>query len=108
VEREHFDEWALSLAPSPDLLSSYRDGKMDWPSFKCGFKNELRKNVASIEAILALNHISKSQNVTPLCYEKSGVACHRHIVRGMVESPELLEPQEHRSQFVPEHTNNGE
>ncbi|TMI12390.1 DUF488 family protein [Candidatus Bathyarchaeota archaeon] len=105
VERTRFDEWAISLAPSQELLFSYRNGNKNWSSFKRSFLIELRDNVESIEAIHVLNEVSRKQNVTLLCYEQSGVACHRHIVRDVVESPELIDPQDLRLQLQPEHAN---
>ncbi len=66
---------------------------------------ELKDNVESIETIHVLNDVSRKQNVTLLCYEQSGVACHRHIVRDIVESPGLLSSQDLRLQLQPEHTN---
>ncbi len=52
---------------------------------------ELRGNVESIEAIHTLNAVGKKQDVTLLCYEQSGLPCHRHIVRDIIETPALLE-----------------
>ena len=64
---------------------------------------ELKDSVESIETIQVLNDVSKKQNVTLLCYEQSGVACHRHIVRDIVETPELLGVLDIRLQLQSEH-----
>jgi uncharacterized protein YeaO (DUF488 family) len=69
---------------------SYKRGEKDWVEFKLSFVRELRSNLDSIEAITTLYEISRNRNITLLCYEKSGVPCHRHLVRDLIEQPELL------------------
>lgn len=91
VKKEHFDEWAYILSPSPGLLFSYKDGKVDWETFKDKFIGELKADINSVEAIRVLHEISESEDITLLCFEKSGNPCHRHLVRDIVERPELLE-----------------
>ncbi len=90
VKKDRFDEWVQVLSPSPELLFSYRDGKKDWEGFRMSFITELSDNVDSLEAIQALNEASKTENVTLLCYERSGNPCHRHLVRDIVETPSLI------------------
>ena len=91
VERTRFDEWALSLSPSSELLFSYKRGSRNWSSFKRKFMMELRNNVESVEVIRTLNEVGKKKDITLLCYEQSGIPCHRHIVRDIIETPALLE-----------------
>jgi uncharacterized protein YeaO (DUF488 family) len=92
IERTHFHEWALSLSPSPELLFSYKRGNRNWSSFKRMFIAELKRNIESLDTIGTLNEIGQNRDITLLCYEQSGVACHRHIVRDIIETPKLLEP----------------
>lgn len=90
VQRAHFHEWASTLSPNPNLLFDYREGKINWDTFKGSFIAQLRDDVASLDAILALNDWGKAHDITLLCFEKSGVPCHRHLVRDIVENPTLL------------------
>ena len=51
---------------------------------------QLRNDVEGLEAIQALHDWGKTHNITLLCFEKSGVPCHRHLVRDVIENPTLL------------------
>lgn len=90
VKKEHFDQWAYVLSPSPALLASYKKGEKDWGEFKESFLAEMRISLDSLEAIQALNSLSQVQDITLLCYERSGVPCHRHLVREIIAAPFLL------------------
>lgn len=103
IKKEHFDLWLRELSPSIDLLLSYKHGVRSWQEFKSIFVSELRNNIDSLEALQALNNEAMRTNVTLLCYEKEGQPCHRHLVRDMIEFPQLI-----RGDFVPKDTNNHE
>jgi len=90
VKKDRFDRRIIALSPSRGLLSSYRDGEKDWDQFSKTFLSELRANPESLEAIRSLHALSKSQDVTLLCYERSGAPCHRYLVRDMVAAPDLV------------------
>lgn len=99
VKKEHFDLWIRELSPSVSLLSSYKKGECNWQEFKINFLSELRDNIDSLEAVHALNDYSSSQDITLLCYEKQNQPCHRHLVRDILQWPELL-----RASFEPQDT----
>lgn len=90
VQRSHFDEWVSILSPSPELLFGYKEGKIGWDSFKDSFMSQLKTDIGSLDAILALNDLSRKHNITLLCFERSGTPCHRHIVRDVIENPTLV------------------
>lgn len=90
VRRENFDEWVSSLSPKPELLFKYKHGAIDWDSFKRSFMLQLKNDIDGLEAVFALHDLSKMHDITLLCFEKSGVPCHRHLVRDVVENPSLL------------------
>jgi uncharacterized protein YeaO (DUF488 family) len=90
VKKDRFDQRIIALSPSRELLSSYREGKKDWDQFSESFLSELRANPKSLEAIRSLHALSRTQPVTLLCYERSGVPCHRYLVRDLVGAPDLL------------------
>lgn len=87
VKRDRFDRRIIALSPSRALLSSYRDREKDWDEFSESFLSELRANPESLEAIQSLHALSLAQEVTLLCYERSGAPCHRYLVRDMVVAP---------------------
>jgi uncharacterized protein YeaO (DUF488 family) len=91
VKKEQFDDWGYALSPTPDLLFSYKDGKVSWDAFKEKFIIQLRDDIASQEAIRTLHELSENEEITLLCFEKSGNPCHRHLVRDIVENPKLLD-----------------
>jgi uncharacterized protein YeaO (DUF488 family) len=90
ILKTHFDAWASALSPSPGLLFSFKEGKKSWDGFKRSFLAELKKNIDSLEAVQALNELSQKRDVTVLCYERDGIPCHRHLVRDIIETPQLL------------------
>lgn len=90
VRKDHFDLWVRELSPSADLLLKYKEGKVSWAEFKVSFLSEIRDNIDSLEVLYALNNESRNTDITLLCYEKEGQPCHRHLVRDIVEWPELL------------------
>ncbi|MGI0047030.1 MAG: DUF488 domain-containing protein [Nitrosotalea sp.] len=103
VKKDHFDVWIRELAPSPELLQSYKQGQRNWDEFKMSFLSELRDNIDSLEVIHALNQQNVVKNITLLCYERDGTPCHRHMVKNIIEEPNLL-----KSFFVSENTDNHE
>lgn len=71
--------------------------------------------MASLDVILALNDFSKANDVTLLCFEKSGIPCHRHLVRDIVENPALLgvrleteDANDHEGVAIQSHVSNQE
>lgn len=90
IPKERFNEWAFTLSPSPELLFAYREGRIDWDTFAREFIIQLSKEAGCVEAIQTLHELSQTEDITLLCFEKDGNPCHRHLVRDIVEKPELL------------------
>ena len=90
IKQNHFDYWLRELSPSATILFGYKHGKLTWDDFKNALLQELKKNIDSLEAIYSLNDEIARRDITLLCYEKAGNPCHRHIIRDLIESPELL------------------
>ena len=80
VKKDRFDRWEKALSPSRELLAAYRGGEKSWDQFKGAFLSEMSASPESAEAIRALSLLAKAQDVTLLCYEKSGLNCHRYLV----------------------------
>jgi len=102
IKKGHFDDWVRVLSPSPALLLSYKDGKIDWETFKQKFLDELSNNIDSIEVINILHDEMRTDAITLLCFEKSGKHCHRHFVRDIIENPKKL----YNRNFIPQYADN--
>jgi uncharacterized protein YeaO (DUF488 family) len=101
VRKDHFDQWMRQLAPSAQLLKSYKLGEKNWEQFTIALLSELRDNTDSLETIHRLHSQSNFNNITLLCYEKDGNPCHRHILKEILEKPKMI-----NSYFVSENTDN--
>ncbi len=85
VKKDRFDRWLRDLSPSRELLGAYRSGEKSWEVFESEFTAELNASPSSMLAIRSLREESRKGNVTLLCYEKSGLPCHRYIVAKLVK-----------------------
>jgi len=90
VKKDRFDQRMVALSPSSGLLSSYRKGEKGWEQFSEDFLSEMRANPDSVKAIGRLRALSDARDITPLCYERSGIPCHRYLVRDILAEPSLL------------------
>ncbi|MGI0012690.1 MAG: DUF488 family protein, N3 subclade, partial [Nitrososphaera sp.] len=99
VRKEHFDYWLQELSPSKKLLFDYKESRITWSEFKEHFLLEITENNDSLDAIYALNHHGKFGDVTVLCYERAGNPCHRHLIRDIIDDPNLIS-----CSFEPKHT----
>ena len=90
VKREKYDVWVRELAPSAELLKKYKNSEIEWTEFSKLLLIELQSNLDSIEAIHALHSKGNHRDITLLCHEKDGDPCHRHMVKNLIDKPELL------------------
>jgi len=73
-----FDMLMIGLAPSKDLLLSYKKGKIKWKEYEERYKNEvLKKNNELVELVADM---AEDRDVTLLCWEKSPQKCHRRLI----------------------------
>lgn len=80
IKKTHFDEWKRELSPSPNLLKSYKEGKIDWKRYERDFVNEMKSHSKMLQSLTSTN-----QNITLLCYEKDDTHCHRYIIKNMID-----------------------
>ena len=62
------------LAPTKELLSAYKDGKIDWP----GYEQEFNRIITDRQ-IEKLFSTADLNNLCFLCSEKSADKCHRRL-----------------------------
>jgi uncharacterized protein YeaO (DUF488 family) len=85
VKKERFDLWLRGASPTPGLLKEFKTGVIGWAEFSKRFRKQLISLEESKAAIDQIAELSKSGDITLLCYEKEGENCHRTIVKSRVE-----------------------
>lgn len=83
VKKEHFDEWKRELAPSRELLKSYKNEEITWKKFEEEFLKQMN-NPISLETIQKLARKAKNDSVTILCYCNKDSNCHRHLIHDLI------------------------
>ncbi len=73
-----FDMWLPALSPSHQLLTDYHAKKVNWDEYLDIFKKEVLKKQTTL--IKMICDLSKNNDVTLLCWEKSPEKCHRRLV----------------------------
>jgi uncharacterized protein YeaO (DUF488 family) len=86
---DYFDVWFPLLAPSSELLKWLK--RRDWPSEKVRFSSlrsryvsEMKKTDAR-QAIKLLAELARSTQLSIGCYCENESACHRSILRELIE-----------------------
>ena len=64
------------FAPTKELLTAYKEGKIDWPEYERIFNDLLAER--QVEKLFAT--AADLDDVCFLCAEKSADQCHRHLV----------------------------
>jgi uncharacterized protein YeaO (DUF488 family) len=86
VKKDRFDRWMKELSPSKELLKAYRSKEKSWDQFESEFRAELEASPEAQEAIRSLRSDSARSPVTLLCYESSGLPCHRYIIASIIDA----------------------
>lgn len=73
----------LDLAPSTDLLFSYKENKINEEQYKKRYLEELKKLSFNIIIKFLLKEL-ENKDVILLCYENKNSFCHRHILRELL------------------------
>jgi uncharacterized protein YeaO (DUF488 family) len=84
VSRERIDEYVRAVAPSRELVRAYKDGRIDWPSFRETYLAEMERPEAAAE-IRRLADLSRREDITLLCVCREGENCHRYVLRDLIE-----------------------
>lgn len=85
ASRGYFDVWLPLLAPSSQLLSDYRKGKLSWRQFFRHYRTEMREPAARhvIEFVAA---VARGQSVHLGCFCADADKCHRSILKELIET----------------------
>lgn len=74
------------LAPSWDLLNSYKDSLTDWHEYERRFRREM-ENPEAVKEMRRIKELAKTRDVRLICYEKN-YPCHRFILMDLINSME--------------------
>lgn len=72
--------------PPKDLMNLYKEGRVDSKLFRESYTLHVLDKLNPSEVVLDLYTISSNNAVALLCYESYDKFCHRHIVRGWLQS----------------------
>jgi len=85
VSRDAVSSYVSALAPSRDLLRTFKDHSIGWREFATGYRHEMQGDEPRRE-IEHLAHTAASRKVTLLCTCREDVQCHRSLLRDIVEA----------------------
>lgn len=83
VPRGAVDGWDKDLGPSPYLLERWRQGKLDWESFRREYEAEMRSQG---EKLRALATRARQETITLLCGCQDEERCHRTELKRLIEA----------------------
>jgi uncharacterized protein YeaO (DUF488 family) len=86
---DYFDVWFPLLSPSTELLKWVKERewpseRVRWPKFKARYTAEMNKTDAR-QAIKLLAALASATQVSIGCYCENESACHRSILRELIE-----------------------
>jgi len=71
----------IGLAPTDDLLESYKSGKVSWEMYVNVFRMDMLDRTTTGKAIKRIKTLlNEGKNVILCCYEKDYRKCHRYIL----------------------------
>ena len=83
VPRAAADEYVRALAPSEELLRSFKDGRIDWWAFRKRYLEEMKAAEPQAE-LRRLAALAGTRPLTLLCVCKEESRCHRSLLRELV------------------------
>ena len=90
VVKERVNGWIKDLGPSPSLLGSLKEGRMDWPAFVAGYRLEVEGTARGQALLEEVQRLEETHGtVTLLCHEdlsSPGAHCHREILKEMLST----------------------
>jgi len=86
-----FDFWMRDLAPSVNLLNSYKNDEVTEEQYVHQYSNEIFSNPKAIDSMLKLYDMSREKDVWLICYEKEGY-CHRKTLLNCIQNIQKYVP----------------
>ncbi len=83
VPRGSADEYVRALAPSEELLRAFKEGRIDWWTFRKRYLEEMEAAEPQGE-IRRLAALASTRPLTLMCVCKEESRCHRSLLKGLV------------------------
>ena len=83
VPRGAADEYARALAPSEELLRAFKEGRIDWWTFRKRYLEEMKAPEPQGE-VRRLAALASTRPVTLLCVCREESRCHRSLLRELI------------------------
>ena len=83
VPRAAADEYVRALAPSEELLRSFKDGRIVWWTFRKRYLDEMKAAESQAE-VRRLAALAATRPLTLMCVCKEESRCHRSLLRELV------------------------
>jgi len=83
VSRDSIDEYVRALAPSRELLHSFKDGAIAWSELRNGYLTEMQGEDRQRE-IKRIAKIAAHEPINLLCVCRDAEQCHRSILAELV------------------------
>ncbi len=80
ISKDKVDHWFRALGTDPDLIKSWKGGKLSWPEFRRRYLASLQKAEAQAE-LKKLRVLAREGPVTLLCSCQDETRCHRGILK---------------------------
>lgn len=84
VSRERAGTYKRLLAPSRELLRSFKDGMIEWDAFEPAYREQMTGEAQRAE-IAALARQAATETVTVMCACREEAQCHRRLLRELIE-----------------------
>jgi uncharacterized protein YeaO (DUF488 family) len=82
VRKDAVDAWEPDLGPSRELLSAFRQGRIDWETLSRRYVDEMGERRELMERY---RELARSRTITLLCSCADESRCHRTLLRGLLE-----------------------
>ena len=83
VPRAAADEYVRALSPSEELLRAFKDGRIDWWTFRKRYQSEVQAPQAQSE-VRRLASLASTRPLTLMCVCKEETRCHRSLLRELI------------------------
>jgi len=84
VSKERGGTYVRVLGPSRDLLHAFKQGEITWPEYEARYLEEMQGE-RQREEIARIADFARSETVTVMCMCKDDSACHRRLLRELIE-----------------------
>lgn len=87
VKKERADIWIRGLGPSPQLIKDWKSGALEWDEFRERYEKEFRDEGKEklLQELKRAVIESGNREATLLCTCRDEAACHRGILKSMLE-----------------------